>query len=419
MKIKIQTVGALMALTLMLAQTAQGQLWDKLSNPEYAVPITHPPKLALKPGQKIIVREFTGTGGAELTARFSQALTDSGKLEVIDRANLEAVMKEQGIQSGNSVDPDSALKLGKLLGAGAMFTGRITRCGVEQSPVLVSATTVTSATYGKQHTYSISITARITGNVQLVDLTTGKTHASTMVDGTNTLETSVLGGPPEPPSKEDALTGAYQNAVDQLKRMILPWTETVKLIVYDDKKMSLDRSAGQIKAGDFEGAASTLQAVVDAGMTNSKESKTYSKVYYNLGIAQMYSGQPDNAIKSLNKSAELRSTDIVDAALKTARQMQQLQKQSENVEANAIDLGKEEKSTSTVSGEPAKGRLTNKDVLSMVAAKLPDSIIISKMKNSACQIDTSPDALIALKQAGASDAVILEITQLPANQKEK
>jgi tetratricopeptide (TPR) repeat protein len=267
-----------------------------------------------------------------------------------------------------------------------------------------------------QQEYCIRVTARITGNVQLVDLTTGKTLASSMFEGTNTLENTAVGGPPEPPSSEDARTSAYQNALDQLKRMILPWTETVSLIVYDDHKMGLDRSAGQIKAGDFAGAVETLQAVVDAGMTDPKAEKTYSKVYYNLGIAQMYSGQPDNAIKSLNKSAELRSTDITMDALATAHQMQQLQKQAEIVEAHPVEIGKEDKPAST---EAKTSRLTNKDVLSMVAAKLPDSIIISKIKNSACQIDTSPDALIASKNAGASDNVILEITQLPPTQQNK
>ena len=414
--IKTLTIGAITALCFFIIQPAYGQFWDKLTNSKYDVPVTHPPKVALKEGQKIIVREFTGECGAELTSRFSQTLTDSGKYQVIDRANLEQVMREQGIQSGTAFNPDSDMKLGQLLGAGAMFVGRITRCSIEQSPILVSRTTVNSGTYGPQHTYTIRITARITGNVQLVDLTTGKTLASTMVEGTNTLENSALGGTPESPSAEDARTGAYQNAVDQLKQMILPWTETVSLIVYDDHKMSLDRSAGQIKAGDFAGAVETLQAVVDAGMNDPKADKVYSKVYYNLGIAQMYSGQPDNAIKSLNKSAELRSTDITTEALATARQMQQLQKQAEIIEAHPVEIGKEDKPV--VATETKISRLTNSDVLKMVAAKLPDSIIISKIKDSACQIDTSSDSLIALKNAGASDAVILEITQLPPTQKE-
>jgi cobalamin biosynthesis Co2+ chelatase CbiK len=42
----------------------------------------------------------------------------------------------------------------------------------------------------------------------------------------------------------------------------------------------------------------------------------------------------------------------------------------------------------------------------MVEAKLPDSVIIAKIRNSKSKFDTSTDGLIKLKQAGVSDAVI-------------
>ncbi|MFI5086907.1 MAG: hypothetical protein ACHP7I_00805 [Terriglobales bacterium] len=50
--------------------------------------------------------------------------------------------------------------------------------------------------------------------------------------------------------------------------------------------------------------------------------------------------------------------------------------------------------------------LTNPDVLKMAKAKFADGIIISKIKASACNFDTSVDALVKLKEAGVSDPVI-------------
>src|ERR1035441_1398810 len=50
--------------------------------------------------------------------------------------------------------------------------------------------------------------------------------------------------------------------------------------------------------------------------------------------------------------------------------------------------------------------LTNDDVMKMVQAKLADAIIVAKVKSSTCQFDTSTDALIKLKGAGVSDAVL-------------
>lgn len=50
--------------------------------------------------------------------------------------------------------------------------------------------------------------------------------------------------------------------------------------------------------------------------------------------------------------------------------------------------------------------LTNADVLKMLDAKLVDDIIIGKFKTSPTNFDTSIDAILKLKAAGASDAVI-------------
>src|SRR5258708_38603262 len=50
--------------------------------------------------------------------------------------------------------------------------------------------------------------------------------------------------------------------------------------------------------------------------------------------------------------------------------------------------------------------MANADVLKMVEAKLGDDLVISKIKTSTCNFDTSIDAILKLKAAGASDAVI-------------
>src|ERR1035437_8837534 len=50
--------------------------------------------------------------------------------------------------------------------------------------------------------------------------------------------------------------------------------------------------------------------------------------------------------------------------------------------------------------------LSNDEVMKMVQAKLPDAVIVAKVKSSTCKFDTSTDALIGLKSAGVSDAVL-------------
>jgi hypothetical protein len=50
--------------------------------------------------------------------------------------------------------------------------------------------------------------------------------------------------------------------------------------------------------------------------------------------------------------------------------------------------------------------LTNEKVTKMASAKLGDAVIVSTIKRSQSNFDTSPDALIKLKQAGVSDDVL-------------
>ena len=61
---------------------------------------------------------------------------------------------------------------------------------------------------------------------------------------------------------------------------------------------------------------------------------------------------------------------------------------------------------------PASG-FSNADVIKMVKAKLPDSIVIQKIKSSSGEFDTNADALIKLKDAGVSDIVIQTMLEGP------
>ncbi len=65
-------------------------------------------------------------------------------------------------------------------------------------------------------------------------------------------------------------------------------------------------------------------------------------------------------------------------------------------------------------GEPQKAsaaQLTIDQIIQMVTAKLPDDIIITTIQKSSSKFDLTPEALIKLKTAGVSDAVIRAMTR--------
>lgn len=66
-------------------------------------------------------------------------------------------------------------------------------------------------------------------------------------------------------------------------------------------------------------------------------------------------------------------------------------------------------SVSAQNGTARLSTITNKEVLEMVKAGVPPDIIIAKIKASRCDFDTTPDALIDLKNRGADNKVILAV----------
>src|SRR5712691_5713180 len=78
-----------------------------------------------------------------------------------------------------------------------------------------------------------------------------------------------------------------------------------------------------------------------------------------------------------------------------------------------IDNGTNEAQQQARDGQSSPGCLTNDDIIKLVQAKLPDSVVIAKIKSSTCEFDTTTDALIKLKGAGASDPVLQAFVEPP------
>jgi hypothetical protein len=77
--------------------------------------------------------------------------------------------------------------------------------------------------------------------------------------------------------------------------------------------------------------------------------------------------------------------------------------QAPSLGAMAQPTKHEQKSTTTSTQQAV---LTNDDIIKLVAAGISDSVILAKIKNTACKFDLSTDALVALKQAAVSNSVI-------------
>jgi hypothetical protein len=78
-----------------------------------------------------------------------------------------------------------------------------------------------------------------------------------------------------------------------------------------------------------------------------------------------------------------------------------------------IDNGTNDPQPSVRVGPSLPGCLPNDEIIKLALAKMPDSVVLAKIKSSTCEFDTSTDALIKLKQAGVSDSVLQAMVEAP------
>jgi hypothetical protein len=92
--------------------------------------------------------------------RLEAAIVGSGKLVVVDRANLDKVRAERGFQLSGEVDDNSAKDIGKIVGAGAIVTGSFTNLGDVYSLTL-KAINIETATVAVSYPADITKSTRI------------------------------------------------------------------------------------------------------------------------------------------------------------------------------------------------------------------------------------------------------------------
>jgi hypothetical protein len=96
----------------------------------------------------------------QVLTRLESAIVGSGKLVVVDRANLDKIRAEQGFQLSGEVDDDSAKSIGKLLGAGAIVTGSLTDLG-EVYSLTLKTINIETATVAVSYLADLEKTSRI------------------------------------------------------------------------------------------------------------------------------------------------------------------------------------------------------------------------------------------------------------------
>lgn len=126
------------------------------------------------------------TVGAGASKMLETALVKSGNFEVFTRQEMDKVMKEQALGQTGAVTPQSAAKVGQLIGVNAIVIGTVTEFGEKKSGTSVSGQTMRALTGGNRRNQGLAgallssglgfskAEARVVIDVQLIDTSTGR-----------------------------------------------------------------------------------------------------------------------------------------------------------------------------------------------------------------------------------------------------
>jgi len=393
--------------------TVHAQILDELFNPTISLTLKHPPELGFKVN-KIAFGPASGTCADQIIEALISDFV-SNQIEVVDRQNLNAILAEHNFTLSGYVDQASAAALGKILGPSALIFVKVQRCTTQQDKVNAKETYYDSKTKSNYQViaYYSKTRAFLKASIQAVDLATGRIFAAQTFDYSPEKANKSYDGYPEAPAEFDVLDIAIQTMVRDVHRMFLPWSEQTNLIYYDDKSCNLKQSFEALQAGDFDRAFDiSLHNLETCKNTPNVKDKVLGHAYYNVGMSYMIRDEYDKALDYFHEAARIRPGEIVSKAIADCQKAKELMISMQKIEQKAtFEAEKNQAESEKAAKAETASMLTNADIIQMTKEKLPDAIIIQKIKKSKCKFDTSPDALSTLNKSGVSEKVIIAMME--------
>ena len=131
------------------------------------------------------VQAYFGTDqdvGKGISMLLEQKLVNDGKYRVIDRNALDKILKEQNFSNSDRADPNSAAKIGRILGVNALIVGTITQFGRDDKHIGVGGGGYGLGRFGVGRVGKNDAKAVVAVTAKLVDVNTAEILA--VVTGT-------------------------------------------------------------------------------------------------------------------------------------------------------------------------------------------------------------------------------------------
>ena len=322
----------------LLAVPAHAQFWSELANPKVEVTLVHPPGLGLKV-ERLAFAPSRDLNSRELADALTADLVQSRQVEVVDRAHLDAVLKEQELGASGYVEPATIAKLGKLLGPSVLVIVNVNHSDVSrnQSSKEERSTDYKTKQDIVRHKRTSITSLDFSATVQVVDLSTGRVFGAQRLEDTPSLSNTSYDGYPAYPRDSEVRRLAFETAKVKVLRMLLAWSEVRKLTFFDDDTFGMARAHDRLKAGDLRGALDlALDGLEQSKRDKGQKPKYYPRAHYNVGIIHFIQGRYEDALPYLRTALDTQpDASIFQTALRECQEAIALQDALRNSERRA------------------------------------------------------------------------------------
>jgi tetratricopeptide (TPR) repeat protein len=293
---------AFLVLTLALAACA---------GPQITVPRMAPAEINLAGYKRLAIGGVGGPDGSVVTAEVTSAVFATNRFEVLDRANLAQVTKEQDFQISGRVSDDKAVSIGQMIGAAALLVGDVLAETYDEDVNRQDSECSRDGKKARCVDFTRSAAAHLTVTLKVIDTESGKILAVKSLDAQEQRSTTQSQTPPSPfNARDEMLEVCRKKIATDFADVIAPHTVNITVQLLDDGDLpELERGNNYAKLGDWTKALGEYSAAVDRIDQGKIDTDDQAKAYYDLGIGYGYSGQYEQGVAALEKSFSLDPQD--------------------------------------------------------------------------------------------------------------
>jgi hypothetical protein len=263
------------------------------------VPVMKPAEINMSAYASVAIGEMRGNYDRPMSNALEEALVQSQRFTVVDRQHMDKVMRELQMSSSDLADPRSAAKLGKVVTAGALIFGDVSRDYREHT-----GEDHTKDKEGNTHTlYRLTGEMLVRATFKITDVSTGKLIiAKTYEEKRDDTNRGLPDRRPDPIDRDSLERQARQAVIDRFMKAIVPHQEYQYANFRKDSDIpQLEGGIGWAERGDWKQAQQTFNTAAQDAEKNLKlKSDQIAKAYFDLGLAYEYAGDYDKATAMIN-----------------------------------------------------------------------------------------------------------------------